>query len=149
MNEREGWDDDAVLLAGLGRALAEASATPERVGEIGRAAFTWRTVDAELIELTVQDSVGDPVRAQTGPIRATFAGTGVIVETERDGDVLRGQLVPPGPGVVDVIGGAETRSVDVSDDGYFVLRELPSTSIRLRIRVADVGFVTPWFGLDG
>ena len=39
--------------------------------------------------------------------------------------------------------------MDVSDDGYFVLRELPSTSIRLRIRVADVGFVTPWFGLDG
>jgi len=146
---REDWDDDAALLADLGGALGEDAGTPDRVADLGRTAFLWRTVDAELVELTAQESAAELVRAAGGPVLSTFTGSGVTVETERDGDVLRGQLAPPGPGQVEVIGGAAgTLSVDLSDDGYFVVRGLPPTTIRLRIRSGDGGFVTPWFGVD-
>ena len=145
----QNWDDDAALLADLGAALGEQADTPERIKDLGRTAFVWRTVDAELEELTADRTVGEPVRAAGGPVRSTFSGSGISLETERDGDVLRGQLVPPGPGVVDVSGGAGgTVSVDLTDDGYFVVRGLPPTSIRLRVRADGRGFVTPWFGAE-
>ena len=46
------WDDDVALLSDLGRALQQDADVPESVRDAGRAAFAWRTIDAELIELT-------------------------------------------------------------------------------------------------
>ena len=143
------WDDDVALLADLGRALQQDSDVPESVRDAGRAAFAWRTIDAELIELTRRELTGEPVRSDGGTEHLAFDGPGLRVELERDGEVLRGQLVPPGPGRVEVIGGAgNTSPVTVSDDGYFVVRGLPAVSVRLRVSAAGAEFRTPWFGPD-
>jgi hypothetical protein len=60
---RPPWDDDVRLLLDLGGALDAARAVPTRIADIGRAAFVWRTVDAELAELTFDsatDAAGPP-----------------------------------------------------------------------------------------
>ncbi|MDT3439388.1 MULTISPECIES: hypothetical protein [unclassified Pseudofrankia] len=66
---RPPWDDDVRLLLDLGGALDAASAVPTRIADIGRAAFVWRTVDAELAELTFDsatDAAGRPGGADPG-----------------------------------------------------------------------------------
>jgi hypothetical protein len=55
---RSSWDDDVRLLLDLGTALDAARAAPDRIVEIGRAAYVWRTVDAELAELTFDSAAG-------------------------------------------------------------------------------------------
>jgi hypothetical protein len=146
----QNWDDDQALLADLGQALAEDAGTPDRVREIGRAAFAWRSVDADLVTLFADELDPEPVRAGDGPQAHAFSGTvggaEVGVEVERDDGILRGQLVPPGSGRIDVLGGAGgPTSADISDDGYFVVRDLPATAIRLRVSTAAGDFLTPWF----
>ena len=44
------WSDDD-LMAELAEAVAEEDAVTDRRREAARAAFTWRSVDAELMEL--------------------------------------------------------------------------------------------------
>ena len=53
MTDDINWDelDDDQLMAALEAAVAEGAAVSDRRREAARAAFTWRTVDAELAEL--------------------------------------------------------------------------------------------------
>ncbi|HST65765.1 MAG TPA: hypothetical protein VLM05_11305, partial [Mycobacteriales bacterium] len=46
-----GSAEDARLLAELGAAVRDGQAVPERFRAAARAAYGWRTVDAELAEL--------------------------------------------------------------------------------------------------
>ena len=135
------WNDDDQLLASLGDAVSSARDVPARFVEIGKAAFTWRDVDAELAALT-HDSV-DLVDSGTGRTRAepadlrtlTFVASRLTVELEVVPDALLGQLVPPQPGEIELLrrDGA-TGTVAVDDVGWFAIRPLPSGLFRLRVR---------------
>ncbi|MGS0683950.1 hypothetical protein ACVBEQ_02135 [Nakamurella sp. GG22] len=143
------WQDDDALLGDLGAALAERDETPPSIAEAGRAVYTWRTVDAELSELT-HDSAevdGTLVRGPVSDRRSlTFRSTGLTIEldVERDPDAIRGQVtgidVPPSVTIEIVDGEPLTALVD--DVGYFAFAPLMLSGVRFRLRCD--GVVTPW-----
>jgi hypothetical protein len=145
------WSDDDQLLAEFGGALGTAPAVPPGVVEAARAAFAWRTIDGELAALT-HDSVlqGGPVastRADPAPLRTlTFSAPELTIELEVTDGALLGQLVPSGPGEVEVVvQRGRSRTVPVDEVGCFVVRPIPSGPFRLRCRTADhPGVVTEW-----
>ena len=81
---------DDELMAALGEAVAEADAVSDRRREAARAAFTWRTVDAELAELLHDSALdaGAAVRRRRATSRGTlsFGSGGLALEVEVDGD---------------------------------------------------------------
>lgn len=54
---------DDRLVAALTEALREAEVVPPRFVDVGRAAFAWHNVDAELAELTYDSLLADAVPA--------------------------------------------------------------------------------------
>jgi hypothetical protein len=94
MNER--IDDQ--LIASLGEAIRRADPVPEHVLAGARAAFTWRTIDAELAEL-VFDSATElsGVRSETMSRQVTFQAPGVEIEVmviDNGQRRIVGQLIP-------------------------------------------------------
>ena len=92
-------------------AVRAAVEVPESFLEAGRAAFAWRTADAELAALT-RDSATEPVAAGTraaGPtVRSvSFVAHGLSIEVDLTNDALHGQVVPPQPGEVGCVPGRE------------------------------------------
>jgi hypothetical protein len=138
------WDDDEQLLADLHDALRDADAVPARFVEVGKAAFAWRTVDAELAEL-VHDSADADATAALAGTRAgptalrtlSFSVGPTSIEVELTPDALQGQVIPPQTGEVDVQhrDGTE-RTVPVDEDGWFVCHPCPTGFVRLRLRRA-------------
>src|SRR2546430_2753133 len=135
------WDDDERLLAELGAALRTEAEVPARFVEVGKAAFAWRTVDAELAALTY-DSASEGVswvRSEPADLRAlTFAARGLTIELELTEDALSGQVVPPRAGSVEVLlRDGSAGSVEVDEVGWFTIRPRPSGLFRLRVTTAD------------
>ena len=101
------WTDDE-LLQELRAALQE-EPVAESVIRAAQAAFTWRTVDAELELLSLDTSdalaAGALVRGDGPGEQRTFAFRGVrlSVEIEIDEDGIVGQLTPPGPARVTLL----------------------------------------------
>ena len=92
------WADDDALLAALGEAVRAARAVPPEFTAAGQAAFTWRTIDAELAALTFDSATAEPalpaVRAEeAGPRFLTFAGSDLSIELEIGPDSIVGQIV--------------------------------------------------------
>jgi hypothetical protein len=148
-----GWDSDERLLADLGAALRAEREVPERFLEIGREAFAWYDVDAELAALTFDSARGDAVpagtRADTASLRAlTFAARQLTVELEVTADALVGQVVPPQPGELEVRPRqGEARTVPIDDVGWFSIRPRPSGLFRLHLRTAEGDVLTEWITL--
>lgn len=136
------WTDDEQLYTELGEALRTADAVPGRFVEAGKAAFAWRTVDAELAQLSYDSAVdGVPAgtRAEPAALRSlTFAASGLTIEVELTEDALLGQVVPPQPGSVELRQkDGSTMTVPVDEVGWFVVRPLPTGLFRLLVRTAD------------
>ena len=137
------WNDDEQLLAELGAALRARREVPDRLVEIGRAAFAWLSVDAELAELIYDSAASRTPFAGTraGPAdrRAlTFVTTELTIELELAPDALSGQLVPPQRGTVDVhTRDGSTSSAEADDVGWFVVRPRPMGLCSLLIRTSD------------
>jgi hypothetical protein len=140
------WDDDERLLAELGAAVRAGREVPATFVEAGKAAFAWRTVDTELAELA-HDSGGAIAAGTRGrTVRSlTFTTEHLTVEAELTPDGLAGQLVPPGPGEVELCLPGGVAATAVADDvGWFVLRPVPDGLFRLHVRTASVSLHTPW-----
>jgi hypothetical protein len=142
------------LLAELVEMLERADPVPSDVVDAARASFTWRTIDAELAELTADSLLtGAGVRGSDPARLLTFAGPGLEVEVEvavtGDDRRLTGQLVPTGPAEVSVrwaTGSADT----VADDlGRFTVGGVPATTVSLAVRRpgAERPVVTSWTAL--
>lgn len=140
-----GRNDDDQLLASLGEAVRSAKDVPARFVEIGKAAFTWREIDAELAALT-HDSADSAIgrvaagtRADPADLRTlTFVASRLTVELEVVPDALLGQLVPPQPGEIELLRRDGATSMAAVDDvGWFAIRPLPSGLFRLRVRPAQ------------
>lgn len=129
-------DQLEVRLRSLGNRI---DPVPAAVAAAASDAFSWRTIDSELAELTYDSLMDDRalagVRGGGGPRQLTFEAPGLTVEVELgDGAAphLVGQLVPPRFGTVEVRheGGSVTLAVD--DLGRFAAHHLPTGPLSLR-----------------
>jgi hypothetical protein len=131
MNEQT----DDQWIATLSDAIRLADPVPEHVLAGARAAFTWRTIDAELAEL-VFDSASEltGVRSETSPRQVTFQAPGVEIEImviDTGARRLVGQLVPPAEMTVELIAGGDTRTMTCDDLGRFAFDGLAPGPVRL------------------
>lgn len=143
------WEDDDRLLQDLGAALRAGQAVPARFVELGKQAFTWYGIDAELAELSY-DSAADQAagfavaRAAAAELRAlTFSSGDLVLELELTQAAVRGQVLPTVTGVV-VLSGADgdSRTAVLDADGWFALAVNPGQPFTLTVRTADAVFTT-------
>ncbi|MBV9094512.1 MAG: hypothetical protein JO132_11630 [Streptosporangiaceae bacterium] len=146
--------DDEQLLAALRQAVRARQAVPSRFVEMGKNAYAWHNIDAELAELTYDSStdteLSAAVRSGTAPIRAlTFSSAHLSIEVEVAEASLLGQVIPPREGTIETetsAGAAGTTPVDQA--GCFAVEPKPSGPFRLRWRTADgADVVTAWVTL--
>ncbi len=149
------WDSDEALVAELGAALRAEREVPARFVEIGKAAFAWHSVDAELAELTFDSSTDSGalagVRSEPAAARAmTFSANRLTIELEVAEDALLGQIVPAQAGVLEVQRrDGTTNAVSVDEVGWFMIRPRPVGLFRLRVRAADGDEIrTQWTDLS-
>lgn len=144
------WNDDELLEA-LRDALATSEEVPQAFVEAGKAAFVWRTIDAELAALTYDSDwdVREPVlvRSESATLRSlTFASDGWTIELELTPDGVLGQLDPPDTGTVTARDDAgELASAEVDELGFFALRPVPTVPYRLVCSVdCGITILTGW-----
>lgn len=150
---RSGWDDEDLLAALCAAMRARAEVPPEHVAAV-KGIYAWRTIDAELAQVTF-DSSREPdavatIRSEPASIRAlTFTSAHLTMQVEVIGDSLIGQVIPPQEGMVEVQawdGVAMTALVDGT--GCFCATTIPRGSFRLRYRnQRDADVVTGWITL--
>ncbi len=138
--------DDEGLMEELARAMAEVEAVPDHRREAARAAFTWRTIDEELLALT-HDSLelaDAAVRGELDVRTLGFQSDGLSLEIEVDGDRVVGQVLD---GQVDevVVESVEdgSHTIPVDSSGIFSM-VVPAGSVRFGVRVEGVLRRTPW-----
>jgi hypothetical protein len=148
----DGWDDEQ-LLAALGEAMKARPAVPAWFTEMGKNAYAWHNIDAELAQLTYDSRTdADAVaaaRAETATIRAlTFTSAHLSIELEVVGGSLLGQVVPPQPGTLETHTRAGMTTSPVDEAGFFALEPIPPGPFLLRFRTADGAYVmTGWITL--
>jgi hypothetical protein len=146
--------DDDVLMDEL-RALAAANdPVPPHVLAAARGSYTWRTIDAELAGL-VYDSALDAerltaVRSQDTVRLLTFETAELAIELEvtaaAESRRILGQLVPPGPGFVELRHGGGLLELEADDLGRFDAEAVEPGPVSLRCRREREGAVveTEW-----
>lgn len=127
-----------IFTARLRKVANRVDPVPPAVAAAARAAFSWRTVDAELAELTYDSRVDDRALAgvRGGGLRQlTFEAPGLSVEVEVDDAATRrlvGQLVPAQAGTVELRHAAGSLTLAVDELGRFAAAELPTGPLSLR-----------------
>lgn len=133
------------------RDVAElADPIPEAVLTAARAAFTWRTIDAELAELTADSLLAAAgVRASQAARLLTFNAPGVEIEVEvavtGGARRLTGQLVPVASAELTVRWGDGATSTTSDDLGRFTAHDVPAGLVRIEIRrPSQAPIMTSW-----
>ena len=151
------WQDDDQLLGALAEALESERNVPAEFIAMGKAAFAWRDIDAELATLSY-DSVLDGTELELAGVRSepanlrylTFTSRELTLEIEVTDDAILGQLVPPGPGRMEVRtadGTVVTAAID--QGGGFTIRPVPRGSFRLYCDAASrASVLTNWLMLQ-
>lgn len=144
--------NDEVLLVELREALRSADEVPDGFVAAGKAAFAWRTVDAELAALADEFSADDVLagtRAEHAAVRAlSFHASDISIELEVTSDALLGQLVPPRSGQIDVqCQDGTQQSASVDDSGWFSISPVPTAMFRLQLQTATDNVITEWITL--
>jgi hypothetical protein len=140
--------DDEGLMQELARALEQVPLLDHR-REAARAAFTWRTIDEELLALT-HDSLEMADAAVRGALDVRTLGfecDGLSLEIEVDGDRVFGQVLDTEVDevVVESVGeGSQPCPVDAC--GVFST-VVPSGPVRFAVRVDGALRHTPWMVL--
>jgi hypothetical protein len=156
----ESWDDDQ-LLAALGEAVRAREAVPDTFVEMGKSAYAWHNIDAELAQLTYDSSREqdrDAAASMRSPgtgyesasIRAlTFTSAYLSLELEVTGGSLFGQVIPPQAGTLEAQTRAgATTTTPVDEIGCFSITPMPASPFRLRCRTADgANVLTGWITL--
>lgn len=145
-------DDDDELVAELRAALARAGAPSEQMTAAAEAAYSWRTIDAELAALT-EDSFADGAvlaHSASAPVRTlVFVGSRLSVEITVSDDRLAGQLAPAMAGTVIVSSPAgELGRAAIDDDGHFSLPRPGHGPLRLQVSTGSGELMTEWVQLS-
>ena len=148
---------DNALLAELRTAAKRLDPVPDAAVLAARSALAWRTMDAELAELTADALVDDEalalVRSVELPALLTFEAPGLTLELELADTAghrrLLGQLVPPHPARVEVRHRGGRLEVAADELGRFAVDGFPSGPVSLRCEATGTakGLVveTDWF----
>ncbi len=145
-----GWESDEVLLRDLTEALAEAHEVPPEFAEAARAAYTWRTVDTELMLLTSYDSILDAglagrARAALTARQLVFDAEGISVQVEVTEVGVAGQVLPALPGRVTLLtANGPGEDAELDELGCFLLGPPPPGPVRFRIETDGTTVVTDW-----
>jgi hypothetical protein len=146
-----GWDDEQLLEA-LREAMQARQAVPSWFVAMGKNAYAWHNIDAELAQLTY-DSQADAelafVRSETASIRAlTFTSAHLSLELEVGADTLFVQVMPPQAGTLETHTKAGQTTSPADESGYFAVEPIPDSPFRLRFRTTDgTDVVTGWITL--
>ena len=137
--------DDEELLAQLASALSQSDPVPERVLDGARAAFTWRTIDAELASL-VFDSTQDLAGVRSAAIdtherQLTFRTVDgeheievLLIDDDRGrGRRLVGQIIPPAERTVRLTTQDVQSVVRTASLGRFTFDDVPAAPVRLEV----------------
>ncbi|MDQ1014611.1 hypothetical protein [Streptomyces afghaniensis] len=149
--DEEDWGEeelDAGLLEEeLRRAAAVLDPVPAELQQLAVDAYALHDLDVRVAELTF-DSLVDalPVRgAGDAPRMLTFRAGEVTVDVEVTGQGLTGQVLPPQPAGIEVLGGPRPGSPLTADDlGRFTADTPPSGPFALRLRTGGDVVVTEW-----
>ncbi len=141
-------EDDEELFRAMAVAVWEAAAVPPRLVKAARAAYAWRTLDAELAALAYDSArpassdllaAGQPaLREDTALLRyLTFVATDLTVEVEVGDGRLLGQIMPPCPGELEVWTAESAGGFTAIDAlGCFSVAPVPTRAFRLHVRTA-------------
>jgi hypothetical protein len=148
------WHDDEIL-ARLAEARRTAESVPHDFIEVGKAAYSWRDIDAEFAELAFDSALevvhsAARIRAERAHLRAlTFISTALTIEMEITDEAMLGQVVPLQSGEVEVNTATGTvRTALIDDIGCFTVRPIPVGLFRLHCRTAKGMCVsTSWLTL--
>ena len=148
-------DKDATTESELRAIFGQMDPVPQLLQDGARAAFTWRTVDAELAELMrdsaeAEEDVDALVRGGHGPRQLSFESPklGIELEVTATGPRerrLEGQLLPPADATVTIERpGEDGLSVQSDELGRFVLDGLRAGVLRLHVMLRGVQIAIPW-----
>lgn len=149
------------LLQELRRLFSRLDPMTPRMLEQVRLAFSWRTVDAELAELSFDSLVdcdgalalradGDPtLEPRMLGFGAVVGGEDVAIELEvtpgPGRPALVGQLLPPRSATVEVqAGSGAVGTVSADELGRFLVEPVPGGPVRLRVRHGERVVQTTW-----
>ncbi|MBB2746883.1 UNVERIFIED_ORG: hypothetical protein FHR35_006751 [Microbispora rosea subsp. rosea] len=138
-------NEDAELEGRLRQAAELFDPVPDSLLRVATGAYSFRTIDAELADLTFDSLAGPaPVRGGEQPRLLTFGGPGVSIDLEITlaGRVV-GQVIPARQATVEVRGAAP-RTVTTDGLGRFTIDGVPSGPFSVRCRVGDTVFTTEW-----
>ncbi|HEY5456279.1 MAG TPA: hypothetical protein VIJ96_12490 [Acidothermaceae bacterium] len=144
------------MFATLRNVIDRADPVPQAVVEAARAAYTWRTIDAELAELAADSAMATTgVRSTSAPRLLTFEGAGAGVEVEvevaQTGSTrhLSGQLVPMGAAQITVRWSSGSQETTADDLGRFAMDHVPAGSVSLAIlrEGTEQPIVTSWISI--
>jgi hypothetical protein len=143
----EGRWDEGLLEQELRQAAAILDPVPDHLLQLAVDAYALHDLDARIAELTF-DSLVDaiPVRGATDtPRMLTFQAGDLTVDVEVTGDGLMGQVLPPRPARIEVLGGPRPgAALTVDDLGRFTGDAPPSGPFALRLRADGEVVVTEW-----
>jgi hypothetical protein len=130
---------DERLLAELGELFRQSSPLPRSVVNMAKESYTWRTIDAELAELTADSLLERPearTRGAAEPRALTFEARDLVLEIEVDVSghrrQLLGQLIPPQAARIEVRQGGAVRMVEADTAGRFAVGDLQARPVSLR-----------------
>jgi hypothetical protein len=149
--------NDETMLDELRGLVASVDPVPERLDEAARAAFPWRTVDAELAELMRDSAEAEALAVRsvgTGPRLLSFESPRVAIEAEVTAlgpreRRLAGQIVPPLAATVALEQGGARLTAQADELGRFAFERVGAGPARLRATLPDGGMeiATPWTSL--
>jgi hypothetical protein len=143
------WNDESELMAALAEAVADESAVTDQARTAALAAFTWRTVDEELMELLHDSAMtaGAAVRSTSAARDLVFEVEGASIDVEYDDGVVTGQVDPATLSLR--MQRPEEPDVEVPTDsaGFFRIENVAAGSVRFAVQVGDMRAVTPWITL--
>lgn len=143
------WNDEAELMAALADAVADEAAVTDRARTAALAAFTWRTVDEELMELLHDSALtaGAAVRS-TGTARdLVFEVEGASIDVEYSEGVLTGQVDPATLALRMQRPDGDDVEIATDSAGFFRVEDVAPGSVRFAVQLGDMRAVTPWITL--
>ena len=142
--------DDLALLAQVRDAVEEHDPVPANVVAAAKASLTWRTLDAELAELTDDSALTLAGVRSSGQRSLVFespvATVGLEVEPSGGDRRLTGQIVVPRAASVEVRHRGGRTDVEADDQGRFSVESVPAGRLSLLCHFAGESrdLVTSW-----